>query len=165
MATKYMQAKNRLDKACREYIKARDGNRCIICGGTYRLAWGHFISKHRLQMRWNELNVHAQCMSCNWAHVQNCVPYVKFMIDKYGVDIINQLQDKWKVEKVTFSVDDLDCMTEYYKNKLKKLKEGIGISEKDIDDIRKENIRKRDLELFRTLAIKYKEHVLNKEGK
>lgn len=130
MATKHKQSKNKLDAACRKYILARDNNKCVICGSGPTIAktgrklslhQGHFLGKNRICMRWNEKNIHAQCCSCNYMHEQNCIPYYQFMQKKYGLKVINQLHNRWKVEKVHYTISDMDFMTDVYKTKLKEI--------------------------------------------
>ena len=73
---KYRSSKslvNTLDRIFSEFIRLRDSDahgycRCITC--TNRAPWkemdaGHFISRDRKAVRWNEHNVHAQCPRCN----------------------------------------------------------------------------------------------------
>jgi hypothetical protein len=58
--------KKKLWKTFSEYIRERDHNVCITCGGRASMA-GHFIPKVAggLSLYFNELNVNAQCFRCN----------------------------------------------------------------------------------------------------
>ena len=127
------KAKNKLDEACKKYIKARDGHKCVICGAEYTISpkgrkagvhWGHFLAKNRLAMRWNEINIHAQCSRCNFMHESSCVPYYQWMEERYGVRVMDILHEQWFNSKGTsFSIKEIEVMTLHYKVKLAKLKE------------------------------------------
>lgn len=56
---------------------------------------GHFIPKSRGGLSgvyFDERNIHAQCKDCNGFHQGRQVEYKEFMLEKYGQDVIDQLE-------------------------------------------------------------------------
>lgn len=56
---------------------------------------GHYISKGSRGMSgvyFDERNIHAQCKDCNGFHQGRQTVYHEFMLEKYGQDIIDQLE-------------------------------------------------------------------------
>ena len=72
--------------------------RCCTCGkiGQWKyMDCGHYISKGSRGgsgVRWDERNAHLQCKPCNGFHQGKQVVYKEFMLDKYGQDVIDQLE-------------------------------------------------------------------------
>ena len=98
-------AKKRAWGAFSKYIRARDG-KCFTCGSTENLQAGHFIKASQCNnyFNFNETNVNAQCMRCNVFLDGNYIEYTIAMIDKHGVEIIQELKDenlKYKLVKAT----------------------------------------------------------------
>ena len=81
-----------------QYIRNRDqGEPCISCG-QYKedLQAGHFHSagKHP-SLKFNEDNVHGQCLYCNFYLHGNLIPYSENLITKIG---------KERYDKLTFNI-------------------------------------------------------------
>lgn len=79
------------------WIKKRDNWTCVTCGkcmmpGDPLCDAGHFISRSFLWTMFDERNVHCQCRTCNWEHERNPIPYYRYMEERYGVDVILELQ-------------------------------------------------------------------------
>lgn len=65
--------KQKLDQIFSRYVRLRDSDeygygRCITCGT--RKHWseadaGHFVTRGKLSIRYDEMNVHLQCKQCN----------------------------------------------------------------------------------------------------
>ena len=75
------------------YIRNRDqGKPCISCSKKTTLQAGHFYSagKHP-QLRFNEDNVHGQCLRCNYYMSANLLNYRINLIDKIGMDRVYDL--------------------------------------------------------------------------
>ena len=114
-------------KACNDYIKERDKNLpCISCGATkntIQYAAGHYKpAGNNPQLRFNELNIHKQCnRDCNMAKSGNLIHYRQGLIEKIGlskVEWIESYQGDYK-----YTIEDLKEIREYYKDKIKELKE------------------------------------------
>lgn len=91
----------RLDNVFSKYIRKKyavDGmTACVTCGVVKR--WqeqqnGHYMSRGHLPTRWDEENCAPQCVACNVFKKGNYTEYVLWMIDKYGVDKLEELKVK-----------------------------------------------------------------------
>ena len=82
------------------FIRERDkNNSCISCNGKVEQA-GHFYSGgHYPSLKFNENNVHGQCLRCNYYLSGNLNEYRKNLIKKIGLE----------------AVQDLDSLAAYYK--------------------------------------------------
>ena len=116
----------KLDKVFSEYVRKRDSLdghfTCCSCGQRkpYALAdAGHFINRRWMALRWDERNVHAQCSSCNRFDEGNLIGYYRFMLSKYGQDIIDMLESLKTPYK--WSDGELDILIKDYKRRLKEL--------------------------------------------
>jgi hypothetical protein len=80
------------------WIRKRDKGVCYTCGRRFpigELNAGHFIHKDCLDF--DERNIHAQCVYCNFRLHGNLTKYAEHLIKQYGADIIgilNRLGDK-----------------------------------------------------------------------
>lgn len=114
------QLVKKLDKVFSEYIRLRysqDGiSTCVTCGD--QKPWrehqnGHYFSRGRQNTRWDEDNCAVQCMRCNIFLKGNYTEYSMYMIEKYGLEFVKQLQAKSKsTEKITTVT--IKEMIEYY---------------------------------------------------
>jgi hypothetical protein len=126
-----------LDRIFSEYIRLRDADdngwvRCITCGraypwkGTRNLHDGHFISRKVKATRYNEMNNHGQCESCNdFNHGVNHV-YRLYLVNRYGKEAVEQLEYEamlggsydrfWLQQKIT-----------EYREKVRRLKAEKGL--------------------------------------
>lgn len=86
------QLKALADEEFSKYIRQRDG-RCITCDSTERLQAGHYISRDCLELRYDEKNVNCQCMQCNVFKKGNYPIYSIKMMDKYGDNILYDLDE------------------------------------------------------------------------
>lgn len=122
----------KLDKAFSEYTRRKNADdnghvKCCTCPTVKHwkeMDAGHFVSRRHLATRWRESNCHAQCQECNRHDSGALVEYLMFMKDKYGYEeawiIVSESKAAWK--PMQFEIDEL---TEYYKNKIKELDNGI----------------------------------------
>jgi hypothetical protein len=115
------------------YIRARDyGQPCISCDRP--IAWGttnttggvcdagHWLSVGaRVNLRFNEDNVHAQCKHCNKELSGNAANYRIRLVKKIGLDRVEALECDHKLNH--YSKDDLREIESIYKAKLKQLRE------------------------------------------
>lgn len=93
----------RLDRICqtcsryRGAVKKPNGeivNQCITCGRVMpvaKLDGGHFIPRGCHALRWDEYNVNPQCQSCNRFRDGAYIEYSKWMIDKYGKEMFDEM--------------------------------------------------------------------------
>lgn len=112
----------RLDKAFSRYIRQRDADeggtvRCVTCGKL--MFWmdshaGHFIKRQHRSVRWDERNVHVQCPAENTFKGGSQDEYAKFIIEKYGIEVFDELMEL-KHQTVKHTRDDLLQMLEKFK--------------------------------------------------
>jgi hypothetical protein len=113
-----------------EYIRRRDSlpdnpdyAACCSCGRVY--PWrgmdaGHYISRSHKYVKYNEMNVHAQCKRCNKWLQGNATGYRQFLIKKYGEQVVLDLEAS-KDFKAGFTRDGLRLKIEEYKAKVKEM--------------------------------------------
>ena len=113
-----------------KFIRLRDSsNYCISCekvmneggyigaGGVHA---GHYRSRGACpELRFNELNIHAQCAQCNNERSGNIAEYRIRLIKKIGLDKVEWLEGPHEPAKYT--IDDLKELIIKYKAKCKDL--------------------------------------------
>ncbi len=112
----------KLDKIFSEYIRLRDGYKCVLCGSRTNVQAGHLITRNKYSTRWNEENVFAQCKSCNYRHEYQPEIYTSWYIEKFGEKKYLDLVKRSNVI-VKYKNYDLETMIEHYKQKIEKLKQ------------------------------------------
>lgn len=112
-----------LDVLFGNYIKKKHSKNgfcsCCTCGkklelGSADLQAGHFIKRGIWSLRWNELNVHPQCVRCNMYLSGNEIEYSKFIIDTYGIDTFNKLLFQKKVLSKKPKIEEVEKLILYY---------------------------------------------------
>ena len=86
-----------------KYIRKRDeGKPCISCGSYTTLQAGHFYSAgNHPSVRFNEDNVHGQCLRCNFYLSGNLIPYRQNLIEKIGQEKFDKLELNTQLSKRT----------------------------------------------------------------
>jgi|TARA_B110000027_G_C15936878_1_gene219438 hypothetical protein len=84
-----------------KFIRNRDhGSPCISCGKFSTLQAGHFYSAgHNPVSKFNEDNVHGQCVRCNLYLSANLIPYRQNLIEKIGQERFDKLELKVQISK------------------------------------------------------------------
>jgi hypothetical protein len=120
----YQDLKNKLDRLFAAYIRMRDKDKpCISCGKyTDDKEAGHFYSRKNLAVRWDEFNVHGQCIECNRYRNGNMVAFGRGIALRYGEDVVDKL-DRKSQERVKLKSYELLEKIDLYQNKLKNLSE------------------------------------------
>ena len=86
---------NEAKKIAQLYARLRDNN-CISCGTTHTQQWdgGHYMKAEIYSgVKFNELNIHKQCVYCNKWLDGNLIFYRKNLITKIGIEQVEQLED------------------------------------------------------------------------
>ena len=112
--TRRQKAIDKLDAIVTKITFKRDGNRCVVCGGDYRMGNGHVFSRRHYSIRWDvrpDGNCHPQCAKCNIWHNTDPVPYFSWYQNKFGMDRFNKLHEEW-VEITHFKDWQLEEMCE-----------------------------------------------------
>lgn len=80
-------------KIVHERVRERDAcRRCISCNGWHKLEAGHFYKAGSYSgLRFNALNIHGQCVSCNSHKSGNENEYRSGLIGRYGQWIVDEL--------------------------------------------------------------------------
>ena len=98
---------------------------CFTCDHYFsytEIDCGHYISRSHKNTRWSEKNTEPQCRSCNRFHEGVKDVFALNLQKKYGMGILQELDDeKRKVKKYT--IPEIEDMMETYKLKVKELKE------------------------------------------
>lgn len=104
-----------------KYIRLRDDKLpCCSCG---HLEGRQFHSGHyenvagKQQLRFYTLNINKQCSICNNYLSANLVPYRKFMIDKYGLEKVEWIENN--NERGNYSVEYLQRLIKVFRKKIK----------------------------------------------
>lgn len=82
------------------YIRRKDAvagtARCVTCGKRdhYKaMQNGHYVSRRKMVLRYDEKNCHVQCPNCNMNLGGNLTKYKHYLIDRYGADILFYYRD------------------------------------------------------------------------
>lgn len=124
----------RLDRVFSEYIRLRDASengfcRCVTCGAPWQ--WkiihnGHYIDRRHIATRYDARNCHAQCPNCNVGLRGNLDKYKRFIIHKYGVKVLEELESS-RYSLAKWSVADYQEKIEYYLSEVKRLRKEKGL--------------------------------------
>lgn len=107
------------------FIRLRDKTKgCISCGRSLGVKYdaGHFYSVGRApELRFDEDNVHAQCVHCNRHLHGNLIEYREGLIERIGMERFEALRGKYG-NAVKLSVDDIKSERKKYMAKIRELK-------------------------------------------
>jgi len=119
------QLKKELDRTFSVFIRVRDSRpndtgRCCTCGTPIH-HWldaeaGHYISRTYTATRWDERNVHLQCVACNRYHGGSPHQYRDFLLFRYGEEVVAELERK-KNEVVKLDTQWLEAKILLFKRK------------------------------------------------
>lgn len=102
-------------------IRLRDRNEnCISCGGKLgdKFDAGHFFSCGAYpNLRFNEDNVHAQCVRCNQHLHGNIAEYAKGLLIRIGQDRFDKLYEERK-NSTKLSIPEIAELITLYKQKI-----------------------------------------------
>jgi len=118
--------KKNLEKIFNKMIRIRDVERgCVSCGCNLKntkFDAGHFWAKTYGFLRFNESNVHGQCVQCNQHKGSNALEYRKRITERITIEQLQWLDDhrheKWKP-----TIPEIKKMIEKCKQKIKRLNE------------------------------------------
>ena len=117
-------------KVCHEYIRERDkGEPCISCGTQWHKDFqaGHFFKAELYSgLRFNEYNINGQCVQCNIRLEGNLNPYsinLPQRIEQSNYEALNTQAKEYKQSVFKWNREDLKAIRNYFKQKLKQLKD------------------------------------------
>lgn len=129
--TPYQKLNKRVKYYCNKYIRLRDSigkgwGQCCSCGKiVIEGDAGHFIGTGfggSSGVRFDERNMNLQCRSCNRFQEGNKLEYRKFMLNKYGQDVVNELERLHRTRNYTLM--DLEGLLLYYKQAYREIEDG-----------------------------------------
>jgi hypothetical protein len=103
------------------WIRSRDeGKPCISCGSFNTAHASHFYAAGSYTgLRFNELNCHASCVSCNTFKGGNIHEYRKRLVERIGEENLQKLDLSASLNRFKkYSRFDLELIIEMYKNKV-----------------------------------------------
>jgi len=103
-------------KAFNEFIRLRDGNKCISCGKIVsgQIHAGHYRTvKAAPQLRFNQFNCHSQCAQCNNYMSGNIVEYRINLVKKIGIKKVEWIESMNDYKKLT--TEEIRSIKNYYK--------------------------------------------------
>ena len=103
--------KKKCDKVFSLWIRNRD-QQCVTCGSRSNLQAGHYVSRSWSSLRYSEVNVNAQCVSCNVFKRGNMDVYALYLTRKYGDNILKELDKKKKPHQ--FTIKELETIYKKY---------------------------------------------------
>lgn len=108
-------------KIFNQYIRLRDKDLpCISCGTTNDIQYhaGHFKPAGGFSyLRFNEDNVHKQCVRCNSNLAGNLIAYREALIEKIGIEKVEILEQPNQVKR--WSKEELQDIITIYRKKIK----------------------------------------------
>lgn len=124
----------RLDQVFSEYIKFRDASdngycTCVTCGSIHRwndIQNGHYISRQYIATRYDSRNCHPQCNDCNVGKRGNLDEYKRFIIKKYGVKVLAELEEG-KRALAKWGTADYQEKIAYYRKEVRRLRKEKGL--------------------------------------
>lgn len=106
------------------YIRARDANvPCVSCGRWHEGSWdaGHlFTTGARPELRFDEQNVHRQCVPCNRHMHGNVIMYRAELVRRLGQAAVDRLEGPCPPKH--YSLDDLKAIKAKYTALARELK-------------------------------------------
>lgn len=110
--------------ACNVYIRERDKDKpCISCGRFHQGAYdaGHYRSVGAApSLRFDEANIHRQCVPCNQHKSGNVIEYRLGLIQRIGQAEVERLEGP--LEVVKYTIEDAKRIKAEFVAKLKELK-------------------------------------------
>lgn len=135
---------NKLWKVFSRYIRLRDSlittdglrdedgelvAECITCYARAPIKYmdaGHWISRDKKLVKYDEHNVHAQCKRCNKYHNGEPQMYEDRIVELYGPDERDRLRTAVYGSR-KFYPHELETLYNHYKGEVARLEKGLGI--------------------------------------
>jgi hypothetical protein len=121
---KITEWKEKFQKIFNSYIRERDRKKnCVSCDRKLigKFDAGHFFDTTYQFLRFNENNVHAQCVHCNKHKRSNAHEYRFNIIKRITIDDLKYL-DIHRNDKCTLTVEEIKALIDLYRQKTKDLK-------------------------------------------
>lgn len=133
MSTDIRKLKKKADNWYSKYIRYRDGQlrngtwvaNCITCGvekPIKELQAGHFVSRISSPLRYEDMNVHAQCVGCNMFKQGEQYAHAQAIDLLYGTGTAETLHNR-RHETKKWTIAELEQIIEDSKEYIKELEE------------------------------------------
>lgn len=119
-------AMRKADTWFQRFIRTRDAQeyggrafRCISCGRVLPMEQcnaGHYVPRTRMATRYDEANVHAQCIRCNHWDEGARIGYRQGLIEKIGLQRV-QLLEASGGRSHTLTATELEAIAAHYKKR------------------------------------------------
>ena len=123
-AEKKRRREEQKQKAVNAFIRERDRDLpCISCGTLTSAQWdaGHYRTTAAApQLRFDERNIHKQCVVCNQHKSGNLVPYRVELISRIGQEAVDEIESNHNRHRWT--IEECRTIKAEYQQKLKKLR-------------------------------------------
>ena len=104
--------KSTADPVFSRYIRLKAADRdgyctCVTCGVVKRwnegIQAGHYVGRRHWSTRFDDRNVHPQCVSCNKFNSGRIPRYTLYLMDVYNEGILGELVEKSRLVKLLCS--------------------------------------------------------------
>lgn len=117
--SKRRQLEKELESLCKQVIRLRDKGKCVVCGSTDKLGWGHVFSRSARSTRYDLDNIFLQCWPCNFKHTHDTVPYYRWYQQTFGMEKFDEVYSKFK-NSTKQSLSDLETHRDFLEQELLK---------------------------------------------
>ncbi|BET97775.1 recombination protein NinG [Xenorhabdus taiwanensis] len=111
-------------RAVNAYIRERDRDLpCVSCGTYTSAQWdaGHYRTTAAApQLRFDERNIHRQCIVCNQHKSGNLVPYRVELIRRIGLAAVERIESNH--DRHQWTIEECKAIRDEYRERLKELK-------------------------------------------
>ena len=111
-----------LQQVFNKFIRERDKDKpCISCNRKLGAKFdaGHYLSVGSYpNLRFDEDNVHGQCVECNQHKHGNLIEYGERLLDRIGEEAFDELYLR-RHQPLRLSIDEMKDMIKVYKQKIK----------------------------------------------
>lgn len=101
-----------------KWIRNRDKDKpCISCGTPFmdKVDAGHYKKAEiYTNVIFDEINTNSQCVQCNQYLHGNEVEYRKGLINRYGIEVVEALEERAKKGVYRYSIDELKNIIDKY---------------------------------------------------
>ncbi|MDE9484074.1 recombination protein NinG [Xenorhabdus bovienii] len=112
-------------RAVNAYIRERDRNLpCVSCGTYTSSQWdaGHYRTTIAAsQLRFDERNIHRQCIVCNQHKSGNIVPYRVELIRRIGLEPVEAIESNH--DRHRWTIEECKAIRDEYRQKLRELRQ------------------------------------------
>jgi len=117
-----------LDPLFSKYIRLKEAKgcgyvRCVSCGDIkpwQEMDAGHYVGREKWATRYDERNVHSQCVPCNRFGEGNKAEYAVYLMAEYGKDILLTLTNLGNTQK-QYRLPELKEMAKFCRQEIKKM--------------------------------------------